>query len=156
MCQPDTCARPSIYSSDSGFDIDVPDDAWARSQLPERRPGGLAAGVASDHAAALLPAALALDLVGGRAVLGHADAAAVAVEELPVGRPRDLGNDLHPPGDLGLRQPEHLLVAGQARRPDGGKRIHGRGSDGHHRALVVGLGTDVGDAGRTVVLTNTC
>ena len=29
-------------------------------------------GVAAGHAAALLPAALAFDLVGGRAVLGHA------------------------------------------------------------------------------------
>ena len=29
-------------------------------------------GVAVDHAAALFPAAWALDLVGGRAVLGHA------------------------------------------------------------------------------------
>ena len=57
-------------------------------QVPQRRPGGFAAGVAADHAAALLPAALALDLVGGRAVLGHAaghaDAPAVAAEELPV------------------------------------------------------------------------
>ena len=49
---------------------------------------GFAAGVAADHAAALLPAALAFDLVGGRAVLGHAAGhahpPAVAAEELPV------------------------------------------------------------------------
>ena len=57
-------------------------------QIPQRRPCGFAAGVAADHAAALLPAALALDLVGGRAVLGHAPCHAhpptVATEELPV------------------------------------------------------------------------
>ena len=57
-------------------------------QVSQRRSGGLAAGVAADHATALLPAALALDLVGGSAVLGHApghaDAAAVAAEELPI------------------------------------------------------------------------
>ena len=41
-------------------------------QVPQRRTGGFAAGVAAHHAAALFPAALALDLVGGRAVLGHA------------------------------------------------------------------------------------
>ena len=41
-------------------------------QVPQRRTGGFAAGVAADHAATLLPAALAFDLVGGRAVLGHA------------------------------------------------------------------------------------
>ena len=41
-------------------------------QIPQHRPGGLAAGVAADHAAALLPANLPFDLVGGRVVLGHA------------------------------------------------------------------------------------
>ena len=41
-------------------------------QVPERRPCTLAPGVAADHAAALFPTTLAFDLVGGRAVLGHA------------------------------------------------------------------------------------
>ena len=113
-------------------------------QVSQRRSGGLAAGVAADHAAALLPAALALDLVGGSAVLGHApghaDAAAVAAEELPVLQPRGFGDGLDPPGDLGLRPPEHFLLAGHAGRPDGGKRVHGGGSDGHHRALGLGVG----------------
>ena len=40
-------------------------------KVAQGRSGGFAAGVATDHAAALLPAALAFDLVGGRAVLGH-------------------------------------------------------------------------------------
>ena len=83
-------------------------------------PSAFAAGVASDHAAALLPAALALDLVGGGAVLGHAPchahAPAVAAEELPVGQPRGFGDGLHPAGDLGLRQPEYFLIAAGARR----------------------------------------
>ena len=43
-----------------------------RLQIPQRRPRGLAAGIAANHAAALLPAALAFDLVGGRAVLSYA------------------------------------------------------------------------------------
>ena len=43
-----------------------------RSQVSQRRPGGFAAGIAAHHAAALFPASLAFDLVGGRAVLGHA------------------------------------------------------------------------------------
>ena len=42
------------------------------SQIPERRTGGFATGVAADHAVALFPMALALDLVSGCAVLGHA------------------------------------------------------------------------------------
>ena len=62
--------------------------AYVESQVPQRRSGGLAAGVAADHAAALFPAALAFDLVGGGAVLGHApchaDPAAVSAEELPI------------------------------------------------------------------------
>ena len=41
-------------------------------QIPQSRSGEFAAGVAADHAAALLPAALAFDLMGGLAVLGHA------------------------------------------------------------------------------------
>ena len=57
-------------------------------KVAQRRTGGFAAGVAADHAAALLPAALPFDLVSGRAVLGHAprhaDAPAVAAEELPI------------------------------------------------------------------------
>ena len=60
-------------------------------QIPQRRPGGLAAGVAADHAATLFPEPLAFDLVGGRSVLSHApshaDAPAVAAEELPVRQP---------------------------------------------------------------------
>ena len=43
-----------------------------QSKVPQRRRGSLTEGVAADHAAALLPAALAFDLVGGRVVLGHA------------------------------------------------------------------------------------
>ena len=77
-----------------------------RLKVPQRRPGGFAAGVASDHAAALLPAALALDLVGGRAVLGHAPGhahpPAVAAEEFPVSQAGGFGDHLHPPGDLRL------------------------------------------------------
>ena len=50
-------------------------------QVPQCRSCGFAAGVAADHAAALFPTTLALDLVGGHAVLGHAlghaDASAV-------------------------------------------------------------------------------
>ena len=42
-------------------------------KVPQRRDTScFTAGVATDHAAALLPGALALDLVGGRAVLGYA------------------------------------------------------------------------------------
>ena len=82
-------------------------------QIPQRRPGGFAAGVAADHAAALFPTALAFDLVGGRAVLGHAAGhahpTAVAAEVFPVGQARGFGNRLHPPGDLRFRQPEHPL-----------------------------------------------
>ena len=33
--------------------------------MPQRRPGGLTAGVVADHAAAPLPSALAFDLVSG-------------------------------------------------------------------------------------------
>ena len=87
-------------------------------KVPQRRSGGLAAGVAADHAAALFPAALAFDLVGGRAVLGHADAPAVAAEELPISQPRGFGDRFHPPGDLGLRQPEHILVTATIRRAE--------------------------------------
>ena len=36
-----------------------------RLQITQRRPGGLAAGIAAYQAAALLPAALALDFGGG-------------------------------------------------------------------------------------------
>ena len=39
-------------------------------KVAQGRTGGFAAGVAAHHAAALLPAALAFDLMGGRAVLG--------------------------------------------------------------------------------------
>ena len=57
-------------------------------QIPQRRSGSFPAGVAADRAAALLPAALAFDLVGGRAVLGHppghAHPPAVPAEELPI------------------------------------------------------------------------
>ena len=57
-------------------------------QIRQRGPGGFSAGVVVDHAAALLPTALAFDLVGGRAVLGHAAGPAhppaVAAEELPI------------------------------------------------------------------------
>ena len=38
-----------------------------RLQVPQRRPGGFASGVAADNAATMLPAALAFDLVGGGA-----------------------------------------------------------------------------------------
>ena len=66
----------------------------ARSQIPQRRPGGLAAGVAADHATALFPATLAFDFVGGGAVLGHAPghahSPAVAAEELPMLQSRGL------------------------------------------------------------------
>ena len=59
-------------------------------QVTQSRPGGFAAGVAADHAATLLPATLAFDLVGGRAVLGHAPRhahpTAVPAEEIPVGQ----------------------------------------------------------------------
>ena len=72
--------------------------------------GGLAAGVAADHAAALFPAALAFDLVGGGAVLGLADAAAMAAEELSILQHRGPGEGLDPPGDLGLRQPEDFHI----------------------------------------------
>ena len=75
-------------------------------KVAQRRTGGFAAGVAADHAAALLPAALAFDLVGGRAVLGHAPGhahpPAVAAEKLPVGKTGGFGDHLHPPGDLRL------------------------------------------------------
>ena len=61
-------------------------------KVAQGRTGALAAGVAAHHAAALLPAALAFDLMGGRAVLGHAPGhahpPAVAAEEPPVGQPR--------------------------------------------------------------------
>ena len=73
-------------------------------KVAQGRSGGFAAGVATDHAAALLPAALAFDLVGGRAVLGHppghAHPPAVAAEKLPVHETGGFGDDLHPPVDL--------------------------------------------------------
>ena len=56
-----------------------------RSQVSQRLPGGFAAGKVAQHAAALFPASLAFDLVGGRAVLGHAaysDRNQVGVREL--------------------------------------------------------------------------
>ena len=57
-------------------------------KVAQGRTGGLAAGIAANHATTLFPAALAFDLVGGRAVLGHAprhaDAPAVAAEVLPI------------------------------------------------------------------------
>ena len=67
--------------------------------------------------------------------------------------PRGPGDGLHPPGDLRLRPPEHLLPATNPLRPDGGKRGHGGGGDGHHGALGlgVGLGADHGDAAAAVV-----
>ena len=127
-------------------------------QIPQRGPGGPRRGcVAADHAAALFPAALAFDLVGGRAVLGpaagHADALAVAAEEPPVDQARGFGDRLHPPGDLRFRQPEDFFVAGHPRRSYRVKSIHRGGGDGDHGALGlhVGLGADHGDAAATVV-----
>ena len=60
---------------------------------------------------------------------------AVPAEISPVGPAGGFGDDLHPPGDLGLRQPEHLLPAANLRRPDGEKGYHGGGSDGYGGAL---------------------
>ena len=84
-------------------------------QISECRPDGLTPGVVADHAAVLFPATLALDLVGGRAVLGHAaghvHSPAVATEELPVDQSSGPGNHLDPPGDLRFRQPEYPLIA---------------------------------------------
>ena len=114
-------------------------------------------GCSGDHASALLPAALAFDLMGGRAVLGHApghaDVAAVAAEEFPVRQPRGFGDGLDPPGDLGLRKPEDFVIGIGSRRPDGGEGLHGGGGDGDHRALglSVGLGADHGDAAGVVL-----
>ena len=51
--------------------------------------------------------------------------AAVAAEEFPVGQARSLGYHLHPPVDLRIRQPEDLLTAGHARRPDRVQGPHG-------------------------------
>ena len=84
---------------------------------------------------------------------GHAHPPAVAAETLPVGKTSGLGDYLHPPGDLRLRQPEYLLLVANARRSDGFQRFHGGGSDGHHGALGfgVGLGADHGDAAAAVV-----
>ena len=57
-------------------------------KVAQRRPSGFAPGVTAHHAAALLPAALAFERVGGGAVLGHAPRhahpPAVAAEELPI------------------------------------------------------------------------
>ena len=49
-----------------------------------------------------------------------------------------------------LRQPEHLRLTTNPRRPDGVQSLHGGGSDGHHGAgsLHVGLGADHGCKGR--------
>ena len=81
-------------------------------------------------------------------VPGHAHPPAVPAEELPVRQSSGFGDHHHPPGDLRLRQPEHLRLTVNARRPNGGKRSHGGGSDGHHCALGlgVGLGANHGDA----------
>ena len=78
---------------------------------------------------------------------------AVAAEKLPVRKASGLGNRLHPPGDLRLRQPEHFLIAGRACRPDGVQHPHGGGGDGDHGALGfgVGLGAHHGDAAAAVV-----
>ena len=71
-------------------------------------------GVAVDHATALFPAAWALDLVGGRAVLGHA---------ADSGRPSQTGSDIWRYSRIvGLhrysRQVEHSVL-----------RIHKAGGD---------------------------
>ena len=92
-------------------------------QIAQRRTGGFPAGVATHHAAALLPAALALDLVGGGAILGHAPGhalpAAVTTEELPIGQSGGTSYGLHTPGDLRFRQPKYFLINVNTRRPDG-------------------------------------
>ena len=114
-------------------------------QVSQRRAGEFAAGVAADHAAAhaaaLLPTPLPFDLVVGRAVLGHAPRhahpPAVAAETLPVGQSGGFGGHLHPTGDLGLRQPEYLLLSGHAGRMASRARMSSEG-DGHHDALAQG------------------
>ena len=96
--------------------------------------------------------AAALDTVLGHAA-GHADAPAVAAEELPVGETGGTSYGLHPPGDLGFRQPEHLHRATNPLRPHGVQGPHGGGGDGHHGAsrFHVGLGADHGDAAAAIV-----
>ena len=81
-------AVPSGIRSPAGKRIRRLVAAGYRLKVPQRRASCFTAGVAADHAAALLPASLALDLVGGGAVLGHAPChahpPAVAAEEFPI------------------------------------------------------------------------
>ena len=76
-----------------------------------------------------------------------------SAEELPADQSGGFGDRLHPPGDLGLRHPEHSLINVNARRPDGVQSLHGGGGDGHHGAgrFHVGLGADEGDAAAAVI-----
>ena len=70
-------------------------------KVPQGRAVRFAPGVAADHAAALLPAALAFDFVGGRAVLGPAVPRQLY---LPVGVDQFAGSPPRPGAVVGQRR----------------------------------------------------
>ena len=125
-------------------------------KVAQGRSGGFAAGVAAHHAAALLPAALAFDLVGGRAVLGH-----------PPGHARPLwplkNSQSASPAALAITFTSRSICDSDSPNtfcppptPIGRMASKARmaaGGDGHHGTLGlrVGLGADHGDAAAAVV-----
>ena len=79
---------PQEYKAQQTSASDVQLQKPPHLKVAQGRPSGFAPGVTAHHAAALLPAALAFERVGGGAVLGHAPRhahpPAVAAEELPI------------------------------------------------------------------------
>ena len=110
----------------------------------------LAAGVATDHAAALLPPALALDFVGGGAVLGHAMGHAPRplwpLKSSQSANPAALAITFTLRAICDSDNPKTFspLVTPGGRMAS--RALHGGGCDGHHGAssLHVGLGADHG------------
>ena len=94
-------------------------------------PCGFATGVAAHHAAALLPAALAFDLVGEGPFWGHAHPPAVAAEELSVGQPRGFRDN--PFTRRAICDSDNQNTRG----PYGTQNSRGGGGNGHHGALLL-------------------
>ena len=90
-------------------------------QVPQRRTRGFAASVAADHTTALFPAALAFDLVGGSAVLGHATGhARPPAAVLPAGG--ELQYELRPSPAEGSGTPTARILSRCWPRPPTGGR----------------------------------